>query len=916
MAPAPQFMFDDSATFDQSVTVFSVHLTAIDAQAGPILAAALPGLADEAQDKPTLLSSLFSAITAPAPSLPASGTVIPRLATGGATPGSPTPPGHTSTRWFLDGLEIEGFRGINNEGSPLALKFSSDCVSSISAPNGVGKSSIYEALSFALRGKIPKLDRLLQTERPQEYYLNRFHPGGIGTIKLTLRPDNGGSPVPITVTRTATGIRSVAGPAGIDVETLLSDLNREFVLLDAQTFQSFIDDKALDRGRAFSGLLGLSRYSALRQQLQALCNTRSFNTHFDTSGHAAKKLAADRNIAAAKVAIAADYKELVKELLVAGTSAAEAQQRCHAALNGIPLLAEHCVGQTFMAINVDACLNAIKTAEGGPKRERLTAVLQEEAKWAAANKAVPAAADMPAFVFLVTGREEALKATSGDIFRNFYQLGEQIISADDWPSPSLCPACGKDDGTSVLSGIQSKLHEYHAVEVATAAIANEWVTKGWADLSELEKLALSKDEAPRLRQLTKAGEAGAISFADANELVIHVAMLRDRASKTVATLVAERAELEKQLPKSLVTATTAVETARRLQTSWNALTAAEKESSAEQTRATHLTRLKSFLDQSSTNFATAESAMAAARLQKVEPLCQELFRHIMFSPVVPALQKPQGSEELGIRLAEFWGLSDVSAQALLSESYRNGFAVSVYLAAATLYGGAPRFIVLDDVTSSFDAGHQHHLVEVIRTRFSRPLKTDGPQVIFLSHDTLLEKLFNKHSGSTHWSHQRLEGTARTAVLLQSGAVNKVRDATIDLLNMGRVNDAAPRVRQYLEYILHMVIDRCNIPVPLDIAFGDDKRTPGEYLKAIEAAVALEAKAGSLILDPAQIQALQLHSASIVGNFLAHWSTGQTQAFSAPALLGVMQAIDSFPDCFTYVPTAGAQKKFYASLHRR
>lgn len=915
MAPAPQFVFDDTATFDQSIAVFAAHLAAVDAQAGPILAATLPALSDEVQDRPALLSALLNAVAAPVPPIPPAPSVSPPPAAL-ATPGPAAPPAHTASRWFLDGLEIEGFRGINNEAAPLVLKFSADCVSSISAPNGVGKSSIYEALSFALRGKIPKLERLLQTERPQEYYLNRFHPAGVGTIKLILRPDTGGSPVPITITRTAAGARTVAGPAGIDADTLLADLNREFVLLDAQTFQGFIDDKALDRGRAFSGLLGLSRYSALRQQLQALCNTRAFNTHFEVSTHAAKKLAADRNIATAKAVISADYQELVKEALVAGTPVAEAQQRCHAALNGIPLLAEHCIGQAFMVVNVDVCLGAIKTAEDGPKRERLTAIIQEEAKWAAANKAVPAADDMPAFPVLAEARDEALKATSGDIFRNFYQLGEQIISADDWPSPSLCPACGKDDGTSVLAGIQSKLQEYHAVETATAAIATEWAAKGWADLSELEKLALAKDEAPRLRQLTKTAEVGAISISDANELVAHVAMLRDRASKAVAALVVERTELEKALPKSLVTAATAVETARRLQTNWNALDAAQGESTAEQTRAIQVAGLKTFLDQSSTNFATAESAMAAARLQKVEPLCQELFRHIMFSPVVPALLKPHGSEELSIRLAEFWGLSDVSAQALLSESYRNGFAVSVYLAAATLYGGAPRFIVLDDVTSSFDAGHQHHLVEVIRTRFARPLTADGPQVIFLSHDTLLEKLFNKHSGSPQWSHQRLEGTARTAVLLQSGAVNKVKDATLDLLNMGRVDDAAPRIRQYLEYVLHTVIDRCNIPVPLEIAFGDDKRTPGEYLKAIEAAVKLEEKAATLILEPAQVQALQLHSASIVGNFLAHWSTGQTQGFSGPALLGVMAAIDGFSDCFTYVPAAGAQKKFYASLHRR
>jgi len=73
--------------------------------------------------------------------------------------------------------------------------------------------------------------------------------------------------------------------------------------------------------------------------------------------------------------------------------------------------------------------------------------------------------------------------------------------------------------------------------------------------------------------------------------------------------------------------------------------------------------------------------VAAERLRKVQPLCQSLFKDIMISPVVPALEKPEGSEALDIKLAEFWNLRNVSAQALLSESFRNGFAVSVYVIA-------------------------------------------------------------------------------------------------------------------------------------------------------------------------------------------------------------------------------------------
>jgi hypothetical protein len=389
--------------------------------------------------------------------------------------------------------------------------------------------------------------------------------------------------------------------------------------------------------------------------------------------------------------------------------------------------------------------------------------------------------------------------------------------------------------------------------------------------------------------------------------------VRARAADEMAALATEREALERELPPSHVAVTTAVEAARRLQKSWGELAAASAKAQAEAIREDRVARVKLFLDGASSIFADAESDMAEKRLQHVLPLCQEIFAEIMFSPIIPSLNKPAGSEELAIRLAEFWSQKNVSAQALLSESYRNAFAVSVYLAAASLYGGPPRFIVLDDVTSSFDAGHQHHLVEVIRTRFALPRKADGPQVILLSHDTLLEKLFNKHSGTTEWTHQRLEGTARTAVLLQSGAVNKVRDATIDLLNSGRVDDAAPRIRQYLEYTLHDVIDKCRIPVPMDLAFGDDKRTPGEYLNAIQAAVDLYKAAGRLILEPAQEADLGMASTTIVSNFLSHWSTGQTSAFSAPALLGVMRAIADFQECFKYEPSPGSSQRYYRSL---
>ncbi len=118
------------------------------------------------------------------------------------------------TRYFLTRLEIEGFRGINNDGEPLVLKFKPNAVNSVFAANGLGKSSIYEALCYAIRETIPKLDSLPAAENADTYYCNRFHSTGAACIVLTLTPDDGADDAVVRVRRSAAGRRTVDSPSG------------------------------------------------------------------------------------------------------------------------------------------------------------------------------------------------------------------------------------------------------------------------------------------------------------------------------------------------------------------------------------------------------------------------------------------------------------------------------------------------------------------------------------------------------------------------------------------------------------------------------------------------------------------------------------------------------------------------------
>ena len=67
------------------------------------------------------------------------------------------------------------------------------------------------------------------------------------------------------------------------------------------------------------------------------------------------------------------------------------------------------------------------------------------------------------------------------------------------------------------------------------------------------------------------------------------------------------------------------------------------------------------------------------------------------------LRALNNSERLYLRLEQFYGLSGLSANTLLQESYCNSLAISIFLSTALRYECRARFIVLDDVTSSFDS---------------------------------------------------------------------------------------------------------------------------------------------------------------------------------------------------------------------
>jgi len=828
------------------------------------------------------------------------------------------------TRYFLSGLTIEGFRGINNDGDPLVLKFKADAVNSIHAPNGVGKSSIFEAVHFAIYGTVPRLKALQDAEQGDSYVVNKFHPGQQATIALVFKGDDGTPDITITVTRAASGARVVTSPSGHpQPQQFLASLQEDFLLVDYGRFAKLVDISALERGRSFASLVGLSRYSRLRQALEGAKRTQNINSDLGLSALDAEVKASERALSAVERRIVAAHDEVAGAGGGAIDKLADLKTAVTSALSAIVLLKPLVGDASVMDLDFEAAERAVEKEEGGEARKKLDALTTAVSSLPAMAVANGDIADIERLVDLAKKRDEAIDRVGAHALHTLLRDALAVVTGSDWHDPNQCPICEVKGDEPLKPKLEARIAQYDMAVELGAELAKEVTSAaGIAKLRLLEEAAaLAIGTGDRLHvAFDLAAKKGEVSTTDLEKIKERLGGLEKLRTETLDRAQQEAATLQAQLPPSLVQVTRTLSFAKQFREATVEFEAAAPALKAKQDKLTLLNRWKTFITTAAQTFADAETALANERISEIQTSCQDLFgRFVRGGPdVKPTLSRAQNSENVDLKLSDFFGLRDLSARALLSESYRNAVAAAIFLAAATKHCGVSRFMVLDDVTSSFDAGHQFALMDALRTLLRYGAVPDGLQFIILSHDTSLEKYFDKLNGTTDWHHQKLQGMPPKGRLMVSAQeADRLKAQALQHLNAGQVDVGAPFLRQYLEYKLGQIISKLEILVPPDYATRGDKRTLSTYIDAITEAVTLYHAAGRCVLSVQQIADLQNHHApSIVGNFVSHYETGAGTPFNAYALLGVLQSIDDLADCFTYVDPANGQKKFYRRLDRR
>lgn len=826
------------------------------------------------------------------------------------------------TRYFLQEISLEGFRGVNNSGEPLVLKFKPECVNSVHAQNGVGKTSIFEALQFAIKGVIPRLTKLQEGEQGESYIVNKFHPAKQATVDLIFTPDDGGANVAIRVIRTAAGARAVTSPSGhpSPVEFLRS-LDEDFILVDYQAFASFIDATALARGRSFAALIGLSNYSALRQALEGANHTQTMRNDLGFNVLEAQIAAEEARVVDAKNRVITAYRDITGQDISSVADREGLEATVTGVLSGIGTLKDVMAGKTVSDFDHKAAVAAIEAEEDGENRLKLAKLREDNDIIRELAYASEHAEQFAALLKTAGERDDAVAKVGSVEVLEILRSTAKVIGTAAWPNDDICPVCDLDQPAPLKARIEEKIELYGAAKELDETLCAECNACPAMDLlAKFEsaaalEIAVEDRLASRVLQAAKNGSVPTAAIKEAEARLQELVAARDA---KVAELETSIKELESALPPSLVAASRAVEDAKTFREEFGRYDKAISALNAQSEMMKKLKRWRNFIDKASKAFATAETNLSTQRLKDIEQRYKGLFPKLMRGApdLKPELSRAANTQNVDLRLSDFYGEKDINARAVLSESYRNAVAASIFLSAATKSTRPPRFMVLDDITSSFDGGHQFALMDALRTTLRHGVDPDGIQFIVLSHDSALEKYFDKLGTTAEWHHQKLQGMPpKGAILTSAQGADRLKQMATDQLNTGSVLLGGPLVRQYMEYKLGYIISKLQIPVPPDYLTRPDNRTLSTYLNAITNAVELFDNAKMCVLDAAQKAAVkQTVAASLMSNMVAHYETSAGQPLNAHALLGVIAEIDAYAENFRHQdPNNPSQRIFYRRL---
>ena len=197
-------------------------------------------------------------------------------------------------------------------------------------------------------------------------------------------------------------------------------------------------------------------------------------------------------------------------------------------------------------------------------------------------------------------------------------------------------------------------------------------------------------------------------------------------------------------------------------------------------------------------------------------------------------------------------------QKYFSESHLNCFGLSFFLASVNAFNKENRFLLLDDVISSFDSNHRKRFADLLFDKFS------DYQIILLTHEKEWYQYVSQLAKRKGWLINEIKWSDTQGTRLEDKPTDLRK--IIDLnLTKGNVDFLGNPIRKYLEHSLKEIC--ANLDVRVNFRFNDtnEKRMPDELLNELKSKInksSNELKAQMSIID-------RIINSNILGNLLSH-----------------------------------------------
>lgn len=296
-----------------------------------------------------------------------------------------------------------------------------------------------------------------------------------------------------------------------------------------------------------------------------------------------------------------------------------------------------------------------------------------------------------------------------------------------------------------------------------------------------------------------------------------------------------------------------------------------------------LTLLKMF-----ERFVTVQNAALQAVLDTISTDVGTFYQKLHPKESVDNVRLTMVGEE-GVEFEySFHGTPTQPPQKYLSESHLNSLGVVLFLANARIFNKTARFLVLDDIVTSFDTSHRRRLLRLLRDEFS------DWQVIILTHENIWFDIIKKEMGQHGWLFREVRSDDVNGILLENSPASLKE---IIQQKKGK-EDVTNDLRKLLELVLKNICQALEAKVAFRFNDVNEKRMSDELISQLRST--LNTKSPDLLKT--QIFS-DLAGSALIANLVSHDNPDKIVGEDIDVLLEDIEKLLSLftcSDCGRYI----------------